>query len=66
MNFKCYLTLSGIIFLIGGCLHFLRLINNTQIMINEWEVPYFFSWFGLVAALAICIWAFMLLKKNGN
>jgi hypothetical protein len=64
MNEKCYITLSGVIFLIAACLHILRLINDTQIMLGSWMVPYLFSWFGLIVALALCVWAFLLLKKK--
>jgi hypothetical protein len=64
MNGKCYITLTAVIFLIAATMHIIRLFNCTQIMIGSWVLPYWMSWFGLIGATALFIWAIFILKNN--
>ncbi len=55
-----YFRLTGAIFGIVCCLHILRLIFHWQVVMAGWTAPLWFSWGGMVASGALCLWAFRL------
>ena len=55
-----YLRLTGAIFGIVFCLHIFRLTLHWQVTIAGWTAPIWFSWPGMVASGALCVWAFRL------
>lgn len=63
MNPRPYLYLSGCIFGVVGVGHFLRVALQIPVHVGTWEFPIWVSWFGGPAALALCLWAFILARK---
>jgi hypothetical protein len=60
MNMRPYLTVSGVIFFLVGLLHLSRLIYRWPAQIGPCTIPGWVSYFGLVAAWALCAWAYRL------
>ena len=58
MNSQNYFLISGTIFGCVALLHLLRLINHWDVILGSWSIPLGFSWFGLVVAGALSLWAF--------
>jgi hypothetical protein len=50
MNSKTYSLISGIIFLIVGIVHLLRVLNDWPLSISDFSVPMWASWVGVVVA----------------
>ncbi len=63
MNDQIYFFISGFIFGCVTLLHFLRLINHWVIVLGPWSVPLWLSWFGLVIAGGLSVWAFRLARR---
>jgi hypothetical protein len=61
MNTKIYLMVTGILFGIIAVVHLLRLIYQWPVKINAVAVPVWASCAGLLIALVLCAWAFLLL-----
>ena len=63
---QLYLIISGIVFLVVGAIHLLRIIYQTPVMVSTTQIPMVISYFGFPGALVLCIWAFWSLKASGN
>ncbi len=63
---RLYLIISGIIFLVVGVIHLLRIIYQTPIMVSTTQIPMVISYFGFPGALVLFIWAMTALRKSGN
>jgi len=50
MKQKTYNTIVGIIFLIVAIFHLTRIVFNWQVLFDNFVVPFWFSWVGLVVA----------------
>ena len=50
MNQKTYYTLAGSIFLIVAIIHLLRIINGWVVTIDNFSMPMWASWIGIVLA----------------
>jgi uncharacterized membrane protein len=57
---KPYLKVSGLIFLVVGILHLLRLVNHWEIAFNGGTVPMWVSIAGLPVAFGLAFWAWRL------
>ncbi len=62
MSQKLYLSLSGLIFLLVGVLHFLRLLYHWPVMVGPRTIPYALSFIGCPVALGYSVWAAWLLR----
>jgi hypothetical protein len=60
---KVYVLVSGIIFGLVAIAHAVRLLNHLSIQIGGFFVPMCVSWLGVLAAAALCIWAFWSAKQ---
>ncbi len=60
---KIYLLISATIFTIVALLHFVRLFTHWSFQIGAIIVPVWMSWFGLLVAATLSIWAFSLLRE---
>ena len=57
---QLYLRISGVFFGAIAFLHMLRLLLGWPAQIAGWAVPLWFSWIAILAAGALCVWAFRL------
>jgi hypothetical protein len=53
MSEKTFVAIAAVIFGIVALLHLLRLVMGWSIVIENWTVPMWFSWIGLVVAGAL-------------
>ncbi len=58
MNHKNYCTVSGVLFMLVALAHLLRIANGMSIQVDEYMVPMFVSWIGLVVPTGLAVWAF--------
>lgn len=50
MSTKTYALTTGVIFLVVGVLHTLRLLFGTSVVIGGWPVPYWFNLFAVAVS----------------
>lgn len=62
---RAYLRISGALFGLITLLHILRLLRHWPAQIADWTVPISVSWIATLAAAALSIWAFRLLRQAG-
>lgn len=62
---RAYLRISGALFGLIALLHILRLLRHWPAQIADWTVPISVSWIATLAAAALSIWAFRLLRQAG-
>ena len=62
---RAYLRISGGVFALIALLHVLRLILHWPAQIADWTVPIWVSWIAVLAAVALSIWAFRLVRQPG-
>ena len=60
---KIYLLISATIFTLVALLHFFRLFTHWSFQIGAVTFPLWVSWFGLVFAATLSIWALSLLRE---
>ena len=53
MSEKTFVATAAVIFGIVALLHLLRLVMGWSVVIEDWTVPMWFSWIGLVVASAL-------------
>lgn len=58
MNSKNYCLVSGILFAIVALAHLMRIINGSNVLVDDYAVPMFVSWAGLIVPGALALWAF--------
>ena len=61
---RTYILISGAIFAVVALMHLLRLFFDWPAQIAGWAVPIWVSWIGVVAAGALCIWAFRVVSQG--
>ena len=57
---RTYLLISGTVFGVVTLLHVARLVLEWPAQLAGWTVPLWVSWIAILAAGALCIWAFRL------
>ena len=50
MSSKAYYSITGVIFLVIGVLHLLRILNSWPVNIGTFVVPMWLSWAGAIVA----------------
>ncbi|KAA3612567.1 MAG: hypothetical protein DWQ05_18105 [Calditrichaeota bacterium] len=58
MTEKRYFLISGIIFGLVAVLHISRALFDIHFQIGSWLVPVWISWFGFIATVILCSWAY--------
>ena len=53
MSEKTFVAIAAVIFGIVALLHLLRLVMGGSVVIEDWPVPLWYSWIGLVVAGAL-------------
>ncbi len=64
MSQKLYLIVSGLVFLLVGVLHFLRLLYHWPIIVGPRTIPYALSFIGCPVSLGYSVWAAWLLRAG--
>lgn len=64
MSAKFYLVTSGTVFGLIAILQTTRLINQWPAQIATWTIPLWPSVIAVMAAAALCVWAFRLAAKG--
>lgn len=60
---NAYPLLSAFIFFVVFLIHLFRLILNWSVVVNDWTVPYWISFPGVVGSAALCAWGFVLARR---
>jgi hypothetical protein len=64
MSQKTFITIAGTIFALIAVLHLLRIYMGWTIVINNWEVPIWFSWIGAVVAGVLSYFGLRTVARN--
>jgi hypothetical protein len=57
---KPFTMLAGLLFLLGGAIHGYRLYSHFSVVIADYTIPLWFSWFGVAVGL---VFGVMLLRE---
>ena len=60
---RAYLQVSGAVFGVMALLHIVRLLLDWSAQVAGWAVPLWVSWIAILAAGALCVWAFRLARQ---
>ena len=63
MSSKAYFVISGTIFGLVALAHLLRVVYQVPVHVGDWAFPMWLSWAGFVVPVALCVWAFWLLRR---
>ncbi len=63
MSSKAYFVVSGTVFGLVAVAHLVRVVYQVRIHVGDWAFPMWASWGGFVVAVALCVWAFRLLRQ---
>jgi hypothetical protein len=66
MGHKNYCTVSGALFTLVALAHLLRIVNGMSIQVDEYAVPMFVSWIGLVVPASLAVWAFRINRESSG
>ena len=58
MEHQKYCVVSGVLFSLVALAHLLRIIFGMSLQVDEFDVPMFISWVGLVVPTGLALWAF--------
>jgi len=64
MNVKIYLIVSGIIFAVWTLGQLARVTMQIPVQVGTLNIPIWPSFIGTILALALCIWAFSLVRAG--
>jgi len=66
MEHKNYCTISSVLFSLVALAHLLRIVNGMSIQVDEYAVPMFVSWVGLVIPASLAVWAFRINRESSG
>ncbi len=66
MSNRQYLLVSAILFALVAIAHLIRLISAFTITVDDYVVPMYVSWVGLIVPALLAISALRLLGKSGS
>ena len=58
MEYKNYCVVSGVLFSLVAIAHLLRIVYGMSIQVDEYLVPMFVSWIGLLVQAGLAFWSF--------
>lgn len=61
---RAYLLVSGLLFGVVTLVHILRLAYGWPVQISGLAVPLDVSWIGIAIPGALCVWAFVLVRRG--
>lgn len=59
---RAYIQITGVVFGVIALVHVARLILEWPAQVAGWVVPIWLSWVAILAAGALCGWAFRLVR----
>ena len=60
MSKKQYCVVSGTLFSLVAIAHLLRVVFDISVQLNQFVVPLFVSWIGIIVTGTLAFWAFRL------
>ena len=57
MGYKNYCAVSGVLLSLVAIAHLLRIVYGMSIQVDEYVVPMFVSWVGLIVPAGLAFWA---------
>lgn len=60
MGQKEYFVASGVLFSLVALAHLLRIVFAMAVQVDQFNVPMYVSWIGVVVTGALAVWAFRL------
>lgn len=66
MSAQRYCAISGVLFFLVAIVHLLRIVSNATVIVNGYDVPVYLSWFGVVVAAVLSVWAFRLASRGAS
>lgn len=66
MSARSYLLVSGALFSVVAAAHLLRLVFRMPVVIEEYAVPMYVSWFGFIVPAMLAAWAFRLARSTDS
>ena len=64
MGHKKYCLVSGAIFSLVALAHLLRIVNGMSIRVNDYAVPMWVSWIGLIVTAGLAFWSFQISRGS--
>ena len=64
MGHRNYCVVSGVLFSLVALAHLLRIIYGMSIQVEEYDVPMFVSWMGLILPAVLAFWAFRINRES--
>lgn len=64
MGHRNYCVVSGVLFSLVALAHLLRIIYGMSIQVEEYAVPMFVSWMGLILPAVLAFWAFRINRES--
>jgi len=58
VGYRKYCAVSGVLFSLVAIAHLLRIVGGMSIQVDEYVVPMFVSWVGLIVPAGLAFWAF--------
>ena len=65
MSHRSYIVVSGTLFCIVAIAHLLRILYQLPMVVEDYSVPMFFSWVGLIVPALLAVWAYGLARASG-
>ena len=57
MAYRQYCAISGILFALVALAHLLRILYGMPVLVDDYDVPMYLSWFGFAVPAALAVWA---------
>lgn len=64
MGHRNYCVVSGVLFSLVALAHLLRILYGMSIQVDEYAVPMFASWMGLIVPAGLAFWAFRISQES--
>jgi len=64
MGHRTYCVVSGVLFSLVALAHLLRIVYGMSIQVDEYAVPMFVSWIGLIVPAGLAFWAFRINRES--
>jgi len=66
MGHRNYCAISGVLFSLVALAHLLRIAYGMSIQVDEYTVPMFVSWLGLIVPAGLAFWAFRIIRESST
>ena len=66
MNYKTYCAVSGVLFSLVALGHLLRIVYGMQVVVDDFQVPMYVSYAGLLVPAGLAFWAFRIARGSNR